>query len=185
MTRLSVALRNFLVQAPEVQNLVSAGTIGSGPHWPQGWVFADRSYATVEKYSAKAMIVVTEGTNYDPLNTYNTEAFPRVFVDIWASPTRDTAGSPIKNDADNIAENIFLAIKPYVHTVHPGIHSTSPSFMGRPGDPIQWGTAAEMAAYSGVFIGSATYTAGPVWSAVAEGNGAVMGRYTIGVSVVG
>lgn len=185
MTRLSVALRNFLVQSPEVQTLVSAGTIGSGVHWPTGWVFADMSYATIEKYSAKAMIVVSESGNYDPINVYNTMTFPRVFLDIWASPTRDTAGSPIKDDADNIAEDIFSAIKPYVHITHPAVHSTSPAFMGRPGSFIQWGSAAEISSNTGVFIGDCTYTNGPVFTKAADGNGVLLARYTLGVQVVG
>jgi hypothetical protein len=185
MTRLTVALRNFLIQTPEVQNLVSVGTIGSGVHWPSGWVFADMSYATIEKYSAKAMIVLTESGNYNPMNTYNTMAFPRVLLDIWASPTRDANGSPVKDDADNIAENVFSAIKPYVHIVHPAVHSLSPTFMGPVGSPIQWGTAAEIASQTGVFIGGCTYTNGPAYSTVIGGNGVMMARYTLGVQVVG
>jgi hypothetical protein len=185
MTRLTVALRNFLVQTPEMQNLVSAGTIGHGVHWPDGWVFADMSYASIEKYSAKAMIVLTESGNYNPMNVYNTMQFPRVLLDIWASPTRDANGSPIKDDADNIAENIFSQIKHYVHITHPAVHSTSPAFMGSPGSMLQWGTAAEMASNTGVFIGDCTYTNGPVYSKVTDGNGVLMARYTLGVQVVG
>lgn len=185
MSRLSVALRNYLVQAPEVQALVAAGTLGKGPHWTDGWIFPDKPFANIEKYSAKALVVVTQTTNYDPMNVYNTEEFPRVYLDVWASPTRDAAGSPVQMNADNVCETVFAAIKPYVHTVHLGVHTTSPAFMGTPGNFLQWGTAAEIASNTGLFIGSSTYTNGPVFTDVSDGNGAVMARYTLGVQVIG
>lgn len=186
MTRLTLAARNMLVQVPEVKAMVSDTRIGSGSTWTDGWIFSDKPHANIEKRSHMALVVITEAP-WQPPNTHNTMQFRLLLVDIWASPTRQPDGSPRKDDADNLIEEVFAAVRPYLHTVEMGVPGNSDldptlSYLGRPGHPRFWGTEQEIANHTGVLIIASEHNGGPIFSDVRDGNGARMGRYQIGVT---
>lgn len=185
MTRLTLAARNLLVQVPEVQALVASGRIGRSQTWIDGWIFDSKPYTTIEKYSNKALIVITHGGSWQPLNEHNTSRFPRLFVDIWASPTRLEDGTPQRDDADLLIETVWHALFPYLHTVDLGVAGTQKDAVrpweGRRGYPRVWGTAVEIAARTGVTVLGSQQLGEPELSDVRDGNGARMGRYSLGI----
>lgn len=185
MTRLTLAARNYLVQTPEIKALISSGKLGNGSAFKDGWIFTGKPYATIEKYSYKSLIVVTE-TPWSAPNAHNTMEFPMINVDIWASPHRMADGTPIKDDADLLIEEVMQAMKPYLHTINlavPGNADLDPelSYLGKPGDPRIWGTENEIRDRTGVLILASQMLNGPVLRDVQDGNGARMGRYTFGI----
>lgn len=188
MTRLTLALRNTLVQTPEVQAMVADGRIGRGTTWTDGWIFSDKPHANIEKKSYSSLTVITEAT-WQSRNAHNTSRFPLLLIDIWASPTRRTDGSVLREDADNLIEDVFSAYFPYVHTVNmsvPGNADLDPTlpYLGRPGSPRFWGTAEQIADHTGSLVIAAEHVGGPDFSDVRDGNGARMARYQIGVQTI-
>lgn len=186
MIRITRALRNMLVQTPEIQSRVQDKTIGSDATWATGWVFADMPEANIEKRSHQALIVVSYDGQWQEPNAHNTARFPRILLDIWASPTRQPGGSPRQPDADLLIEEIFEDIRPYIHTIQPSVpgnrdlDQTKP-YLGRPGNPRIWGTFAEIATATGVLVMSSQQVSEPTFFDVKDGNGARMGRYVLGV----
>jgi hypothetical protein len=187
MNRLTLACRNMLVQTPQVVARVADGTIGGqgSAAWSDGWIFADKPEANIEKRSHRALIVLTSGGNWQSPNPHNTAQFPLLLLDIWASPTRNADGSPSMPDADLLIEDIFAEIRPYLHTVDlgvPGIDSDPAlPYLGRPGYPRFWGTAEEIANRTGTLIVSSQHVGGPDFADVKDGNGARFARYTFGI----
>lgn len=179
MTRLTLGVRNFLVQTPEVKTLIAAGLIGGGPKfttWKDGWLFADYPYATIETRSHMALVVFSDGGGWQAPNTHNTGRFSRLLVDVWASPTRDSANTlSVKvQDADLLIETVMDAMRPYLHTLLTPFPTSANVWL--------WGTTVEVSTHTGVYVLSSEQLGEPVFSDVREGNGARMGRYTFGVS---
>lgn len=186
MTRLTLAARNLVVQAPEVKALIAAKQIGSSKTWSDGWVFDDKPYITIEKYSHQALLVITDANGWQEPNDHNTARFPKINVDIWASPTRNADKSVVTHDADRLIEDVFDAIYPYLHTIQPSVPGNASldptrSYLGRPGFPRFWGTAEEIEARTGVLVISSKLLGEPSFFDVEDGNGARMGRYTFGL----
>lgn len=80
----------------------------------------------------------------------------------------------------------MAALRPHLHTISmavPGNSDLDPtvSYLGRPGFPRIWGTAAEVAAKTGVLVISSESLGQPDFNDVRDGNGARMGRYAFGV----
>jgi len=184
MTRLTLAARNLLVQTPEVQARVADKTIGRGTvnGFSDGWVFDTTPYANIEKKSHQAFIVVAFDGTWQAPNEHNTARFPRMVVDVWASPTRKPDGTVQVNDADYLIEEIMDDLRPYLHTVNVDVAPDAPAWMGTPGQPRIWGTAAEIANRTGVLVMYSQALGEPTFSDVKDGNGARMGRYSFGVS---
>jgi len=186
MTRLTLAARNLLVQVPEVQALREMGRIGRGATWPDGWIFDSRPYATIEQYSRKALVVISYAGTWMAPNEHNSAHFHRLYVDIWASPTRLPDGTPEREDADMLIETVWEALSTHLHTVNrdvPSDGSVSP-LLGLPGHPRVWGTAEEIEARTGVVVLGSQQLGEPDLSDVRDGNGARMGRYVIGVQTI-
>ena len=188
MTRLTVAARNLAAIIPGVQDMVTAGTIGSDSVWTDGWIFSDKPYANIEKKSHTALIVISPGGSWKAPNSHNTARFPLMNIDIWASPTRGSDLSPIRPDADTLIEDVLDVLFPYFHTVNsdvPGI-SSDPElpYLGKPGFPRVWGTEEEISSRSGVVIVSSQLLAEPTFADVEDGNGARFARFSFGVQTV-
>lgn len=191
MTRLTLGARNLLVQAPEVKALITAGLLGGGPTfrtWKDGWVFADMPYANIESRSHTALVVITDGGGWQGPDPTGTSRFPRLLVDIWASPTRDEddCTSIQVQDADILIEDVFAAMRPYLHTVNLGVPVTATpaqAWLGAPGYPRVWGTAAQIAGHTGVTVLSSEQLGEPDFNDVRDGNGARMGRYAFGLHI--
>lgn len=182
MTRLTLDLRNLLVQTPEILAYVANKTIGKGLAFTDGWVFDTMPYANIEKKSHQALIVITHDGTWQAPNEHNNMRFPRIVVDIWASPTRKADGSPVMHDADDLIEEIMDSIRPYLHTVNVDVPPDASPFMGTPGHPRIWGTAEQIAARTGSLVMASQSLGEPQFSDVKDGNGARMGRYQFGVS---
>lgn len=192
MTRLTLGARNLLVQAPEVKALISAGVLGGGAAfstWKDGWVFADQPYANIESRSHMALVVISDGGGWQGPDPAGTSRFPRLLVDIWASPTRHVSDhTSVKiQDADILIEDVFAALRPYLHTVNLGVpgspdHSLT-TWQGVPGSPRVWGTAAQIVGRTGVTVLSSEQQGEPNFSDVRDGNGARMGRYAFGLHI--
>lgn len=186
MTRLILNARNMLVQVPEVLALIEARQIGRGKAFSDGWIFANTPHANIEAKSYQALVVLTFGGTWQEPNGHNTARFPRMYVDVWASPTRKADGTPERADADYLIEDVMAAMLPYLHTVDAGVpgsadHDPTLPFLGRPGQPRMWGTAAQIASRTGSLVMSSELLGEPEFSDVRDGNGARMGRYSFGV----
>lgn len=167
MTTLSLAARNLAAQDPAVTAL-----LGSSTNWAT-WIFSDQPYVTIEN-KQKVMVVITENGNHSSPNLHNTMRFPRMLVDIWADPTRNSDNSVKTPDAKDKIEAVVKVLNRLFHTVD---NSDSR------GMPLIWGTQAQIASKTGVVVLGSTQLNGPEFSPVSDSNGAWMGRVTYGVNL--
>jgi hypothetical protein len=180
MTRLTLDLRNLLVQTPEIKTMVENKIIGKGVAFSDGWVFDTKPYANIEKKSYQALIVITHDGTWQAPNEHNTARFPRILVDIWASPTRKADGSPVIDDADYLIEDVMKSIRPYLHTVNMDV--SEDGFQGPAGYPRVWGTPEQIQSRTGSLIFFSQSLGEPQFNDVKDGNGARMGRFAFGVA---
>ena len=167
--------------------MIADKRIGKGNAFVDGWVFDTMPYANIEKKSHQALIVITHDGTWQSPNEHNTARFVRINVDIWASPTRQADGTVIRNDADDLIEEVMEAIRPYLHTVNPSVPGNSTTdpvlpYLGKPGQPRIWGTASQIAAGTGVLVIGSQALNEPTFNDVKDGNGARMARYSFGVA---
>lgn len=187
MSRLTLDLRNLLVQTPEVHAFIAAKTIGKGTTaFTDGFIFDTTQFTNVEKKSNQAFIVIAHDGTWQAPNAHNNMRFPRIVVDIWASPARKPDGTPISTQtADYLIEEVMAGIWKYLHTVNmdvPPMEDLDYAFLGTPGKPRIWGTAAQIANRTGSLVMASQSLGEPQFSDVKDGNGARMGRYAFGVS---
>ena len=187
MTRLTLAVRNTIVLIPGVQDLVATGAVGRSNNWLDGWVFDSKPWATIERYSHKAMVVVADDGTWMSPNSGNTNRFPAIYVDVWASPTRNADGSVNKEDADELIESVMDAIIPVFHTPNVDVPGRSGdpfiAHLGAPGSARFLGSAEDIAERTGVRMLYGEMQGEPAFSDVLDGNGARMGRYRFGLSI--
>lgn len=188
MSRLTLDCRNMLVQTPEFQARLADKTIGRGQAFNDGWCFDSYPYANIEKKSHQALVVITDAGTWQEPNAHNSQRFPRINVDIWASPTRMPDGSPKTNDADFLIEDIAKEFMRYLHTVNLDVPGDQDEpvlpYLGKPGQPRMWGTATQIEARTGSFVFGSQSLDQPIFSDVRDGNGARMGRYSFGISTL-
>lgn len=165
--RLTLSVRNFLAQQPDVTAL-----LGSSPNWDT-WIFADQPWAKVEN-SSSAMVVIQQDDQWAVPNEHNTMKFPRLFVDVWADPSRNADKSIRVRDADDRILKIQEAIFRHMHTVS----------MNYGGMPICWGTAEQMANYTGVLISGSSRKQETKFSPMANNDGGRMGSCVYGVNLI-
>lgn len=112
-------LVEHLLDAPEIQALVTKGTIGSDPvKYPRGYIFEGKPYVPIDNLNRSSVVVVTSsGTWGSPLRGSRLR-FPRIIIDIWAAPTKDADGNVAEFDADDVIEEVFDAMYPYIHLTH-------------------------------------------------------------------
>lgn len=156
-------LVDFLLETPEVQQLVADGVIGSSPSYERGYIFEGKPYAPVDNLSFSSTVVIYSKRSWSPPLRGNSLEFPLVEIEIWAAPTKNSDGSQAEYDADDVIELVFKAIKPYVHLVH-----RSPEN----GAYFQWGSSK---------IVSSEILDGPVIRKVINGNGAHVAGIGVGV----
>lgn len=183
MTRLTLDLRNLLVQTPEIQTFISDKVIGRGSTaFTDGFVFDSTPFTNIEKKSHQAFIVIAHDGTWQAPNAHNNMRFPRIVVDVWASPTRKADGTPATTDADLLIEEVMAGIWPYLHTVNMDVPPDAPAILGEPGKPRIWGTAGQIATRTGSLVMASQSLGEPTFTDVRDGNGARMGRYAFGVS---
>src|SRR5690606_35499722 len=121
----------------------------------------------------KAMVVIFTDGGWGA-NNQNTARFPRLFVDIWANPTRNPDKSVQMKDADLKIESVYLAIDKYLHLVDTSLPN---------GLSVMWGTATEISNRTGVRIINSSRQGEPVLSPAFGDEGALMGRVEYHVQI--
>lgn len=177
MTRLTLAARNLLVQDDTLLPLIGSGTL-LGP-----WVFADSPFARIEN-SQKVLVVITENGSHSPANLHNTVRFPKMYVDVWADPTRNSDNSVHAFDADDKIEAVLAVINKHFHTANLDVPPGAPAYQGAPGSFKVWGTAEQIAARTGVLILGSQFMDGPTYSDVSNSTGTRMGRVWYAVDTI-
>ncbi len=176
-TRLTLAVRNFVVQDPALQALDIMGKdTGADIVWPL-WVWADRPQRLIEN-TQKCGIVFSVGRPWTAPNGHNTMKFPTLVMDIWADPTRNSDGSVKKRDAEAKIEIVADVINKLLHNVNDALPTDAPVWMGVRGITRIWGTASEIMNRTGYFVFSSKQASGPEFSDMANNDGGQMGRYT-------
>lgn len=169
MTRLAQNVRNELAKDTRIRPL-----IGRSEKWPDGWVFVDDIYARIEG-TQRCAIVITEDGTWTTMNAHNTLRFPRVRVDIWADPTRNSDGSVRIKDAKFKIEDVAKIVDKVMHLVNldePG------------GELVRWGSDADIEAGKGSVITGSTRTDGPDFRPLADTEGGFMGSYVYAVNTL-
>lgn len=173
MTTLTLAIRNELARIPALTALLAKSDA-----WDT-WIFDERPVKVAIENTSKCMIVVSSADSYSGANDHNTMRFPQVYVDVWADPTRDTTrpGRPVKiYDAEMKIEKIFKHVDAFLHRTDPG----SPA-----GGVLIWGTAAQVAAQTGVILAGSHRISGEVSiSQVKDSEGTLMGRIAYGINLL-
>ncbi len=172
MAQLALNIRNYLAQQEDLRAL-----LGSSKTWDT-WMWADKPLGKIEgsgkiNGARSALLVVSEGTQWTTPNEHNTLHFPRIFIDVWADPTRNQDGDVAMQDADNKISAIHRVVSKYLHLVDNG---------DRKGQPVCWGTAAQMESFKGSLINSSTRAGEPAYADVRDGDGARMAAVTYNVS---
>jgi hypothetical protein len=176
MTKLTLDARNYLAQDPNLRML-----LGRSVSWDT-WIFDTKPYAKIEN-SESSLIVINEAGNWQPRNQHNTERFPRLRVDIWSDPTRNTDKSVKVHDADDKIQAIHAVLTKHLHLVHQSVTRDDPAWMGTPGSTHIWGTDDQIEDKTGSFIVGSTELSGPELVNVTDSQGTRMGTLYYGVSV--
>jgi hypothetical protein len=161
----TVDLREYLVSRPEVKALVTAGLIASDSDMPEGYIFEGKPLKKVERLSHKAIVVITSHETTRPPAPGSGWDFPKIYIDIWASPSRLSDGQVETPDADDLIRDIYKVLRPLIH-----ITNRSPNN----DDYFNW---------DGTIIATSEIVDGPRLFDVSNGNGARMGRIEIEISI--
>lgn len=165
MTQLSLAVRNTLAQDPAVTALVAHSA-----SWDT-WIFDEKPIGARFENNGTCLIVINEVGTWTDANEHNRLYFPLLQVDIWADPDRRADKTILRDNARQKILTIQRAIDRTLHTV-----------TGSPQGWYVWGTAAEIANRTGVFVAGSKRRSGPDFSDIDNTEKAVMGRYTYGVN---
>lgn len=123
---LLVAARRYLVDSGVPTRLISEGLLGSDDLYPEGWIFqdtADGSPFRDPENTGTCAIVLDSVDTWAAQNNHNTSTFPRLRITIFADPTRDPAGSPLKYDARVKARKVWEAVNPLFHDAANRVHA--------------------------------------------------------------
>lgn len=99
--------------------------LGSAPDGSP-YIFQDTLHAVMESTQQAAVVLSTMGGW--ATNDYSTMEFPRLLLNLWVDPIRDSANNTIElAETRRRARQIYLALNSHLH---------------RPqcGDPVYWGT---------------------------------------------
>lgn len=160
-------MANELQKDPEICALV-----GGSVTFPN-WIFDSRNYAKVEN-SQTSMVVISQSGQWAPPNEYNTQRFPRVFIDVWSDPTRNPDMSVRMDDADEKIDAVHALISKHFHTVS----------MHMNGLPIVWGSEEDIAEGRGVYVSGSSRQQESDYNDIANGNGGRMGTAVYGVNLL-
>jgi hypothetical protein len=116
--RLTQNLIEFLLSTPEVQALVASGIIASSVSYPRGYIFEGRSYEPLDNLSRSSVIVIYSNSPWSPPRRGSGLEYPLVELEIWAAPSKGADGSVAEFDAEDVIDEVYRAIKPYVHLVN-------------------------------------------------------------------
>ena len=162
-TGIAVALRNHIANNTEIKSLVSSGKIAKDSVMTEGYIFSEVPYTTVDKLNNSTIIVVSSNESWDPPRRLSNFENPRVEVDIWSAPRKDsTAKSIEERNADDNIRQVYEALKPLIHVI------------GGDSDKYVW---------DGVKIASSEIIDGPDYRDVANAEWHRMARISVGVTI--
>lgn len=167
MTFLSLAARNTLAQDDRFRQWIP-----KSKSWDI-WIFNEKPVLARFESNSKCLIVINEGEPWTSPNGHNTLEFPSLVVDIWADPDRKDDNTILIDNAKDKIKAIAKLVNEHFHRVDPG---------GPDGGYMIWGTADQMATKTGALIVESKRLSGPIFSPIAETEGAWMGRYTYGIN---
>lgn len=168
MTALSLAARNHLALDP-----VLRGLLGKSQTWDT-WIFDENPVGVKVENTGRCLIVINEGSPWTSPNEHNTMRFPRLIVDVWADPTRNTDRSVRVFDAKEKIDEIQKRLDKHFHLVDGGDSH---------GMPHVWGSLDDLTSGRGVVVTGSTRLTGPEFSSIRDTDGAFMGQFTYGVNL--
>lgn len=86
--------------------------VGTSTEWGP-WIFRHKPYVSLEG-TGSAMVVLVQRPNGAP-NRHNTARFVTLQVEVYADVPRDASGHPSGRTAEEVAEDVFLAIDAVCH----------------------------------------------------------------------
>jgi hypothetical protein len=101
---------------------VLVGLVGTDSVWTDGWIFQHQRYIDVRS-TGSACVVLASRAGWSGPNRHNTVRFPRLQVEAYVDPTRDTNLNPSGEAPPTVQERadaIFKAIDPVLHRVDGG-----------------------------------------------------------------
>lgn len=111
----------WLATFDDVTSLLGSASDGSP------YIFQDTLHAVMEGTQHAAIVLSTMGGWAAP-NNYNTAEFPRLLLDLWVDPIRDSSNNYIElAETRRRARQIYIALNWHLH--RPQV-----------GDPVYWGT---------------------------------------------
>lgn len=116
--RITQNLVEFLLTTPEIQALVASGKIGKSTSYPQGFIFEGKPYAKIDNLSHSSIVVISSTSQWSPPRRGSGLEYPLVDIEIWAAPSKGSDGSVAEFDSEDVIDDVYEAIKPYVHLVH-------------------------------------------------------------------
>lgn len=146
----ALAAVRFLNQGAPAADLAETGLVGGDALFPL-WIWEDNLQALVEN-SQKVAIVVSLSSYWSQPAASNTWDFPRLQVDIWADPDRNTDASLKTQNSKAKIFAVHNVLRKYLHNVD-----------------------SEVNYWDGFRILSSKCTGDPVFHPIADGNGGFMG----------
>jgi hypothetical protein len=175
MSALSLAAVRLLLQDPDVLALVGTDR-DLGP-----WIADQKPFFIIEN-SQTVGIVINEADEWDAPNTYNSQQFPRLQVDIWADSSRNRDGSVAKRDADDKIARVQAAIEVHFHTKNLDVPPGAPAWWGPVGQMRMWGSAQQIQQRTGVPILGSSRQVGTLTSDIADVEAGRMRRLRYGLN---
>lgn len=157
-TPASLAAVRFLNTGDAAAALEATGLVGSDALYPL-WVWENNLQARVEN-SQKCAVVVLMASYWSQPSGSNTWDFPRIQVDIWADPDRNSDHSLQVDNARAKIWQVHYAIRKFLHSVD-----------------------SEVNFWDGMRILSTKCAGDPVIRQIADGNGGYMGTVYYNLSI--
>lgn len=92
--------------------------LGSSTDWPY-WLFRWKAYISLEGTS-ESMIVVSQNGSWATANPHNTMRFPKLQVEIFTDPERNTLKNPTGRTTEVRALEVYEALDPLLHMPYGG-----------------------------------------------------------------
>ena len=110
---LAVAAVTYLSAITEITDLLGSDDVFDT------WIFRDDLLAVVENTGKSALVVRQQGS-WAEANQHNTMRFPRLIVEMYVDPPRDTLGNAEISTVDDVADHLFEVIDFYLHRARGG-----------------------------------------------------------------
>jgi hypothetical protein len=102
-------VRRQLAATPAITSL-----LGTGGAWPGPWLWRWQPRVSVEG-TGKRAVVISRPRPWAVPSRFHTTSFDLVQVDVFADPTRDANGKPLKEDAEERALAVCDEVRKVMH----------------------------------------------------------------------